>query len=111
MRLNCAALALLVGSIQAQQPQRPVVESGTTLVRVTIVARDKKGAFAGGLTADDFTITENGKPVTPRFFREVGGTPPRAAPASQLPSNTYRNVTGGAPHSVTVILLDRLNTK
>ena len=45
------------------QPQRPpTFHAGTDLVRVDVVVRDKDGAVVRGLTANDFLISEDGKP-------------------------------------------------
>ena len=50
-----------VSSLTAQQPA-PFTTS-TNLVVVPVVVVDSKGATIQGLTADDFRITEDGKPV------------------------------------------------
>jgi VWFA-related protein len=44
--------------------------TGTQLVVETVAVRDKKGHPVDGLTAKDFTITENGAPQTIRFFEQ-----------------------------------------
>ena len=66
------AAALLVSAIGAQpqtQPQPAKDQQGlyklrvaTELVLVNVVARDKQGKFVTGLTKDDFTLLEDGKP-------------------------------------------------
>ncbi len=38
------------------------------LVIETVVVKDKKGNFIPGLTAKDFTVTEDGEPQTIRIF-------------------------------------------
>jgi VWFA-related protein len=102
--------AAFVAAVLAQQP---VVRSGATVVQVTVVARDRKGAFVSDLTAGDLAVAEDGKPVTPILFREVGDHPKSPGDAAVIarPPNTISNATGGAPSDVTVILLDRLNTR
>jgi VWFA-related protein len=66
----------------AQTPQRPatVFRSGTELVLVNVVVRDKNGAVVRGLTRDDFSISEDDKPqtVTSFDFEELDGPSPAA---------------------------------
>jgi VWFA-related protein len=52
------AVALLQSAPRAQQ--RSVFRSGTELVLVNVVVRDKSGAVVKGLTADDFELQEDG---------------------------------------------------
>ena len=54
----------------AQTPQQPatVFRSGTELVLVNVVVRDKNGAVVRGLTRDDFSISEDDKPQTVTSF-------------------------------------------
>ncbi|HWF87041.1 MAG TPA: VWA domain-containing protein, partial [Vicinamibacterales bacterium] len=67
-----ALLAILCVSVpRAQAPpaaQAPVFHSGTELVTVNVVVRDKSGAVVRGLTQRDFSITEDGKPQTITSF-------------------------------------------
>jgi VWFA-related protein len=57
-------------SPHAQAPRQPatVFRSGTELVLVNVVVRDKSGAVVRGLTRDDFAITEDDKPQTVTSF-------------------------------------------
>jgi hypothetical protein len=55
-----ASLSLLALLAQAQAPQ---FKSGVEVVRFDVVVLDKARHPIGGLTADDFHVTENGKPV------------------------------------------------
>ena len=61
---------LLPSRPHAQTPQQPatVFRSGTELVLVNVVVRDKNGAVVRGLTRDDFTVTEDDKPQTVTSF-------------------------------------------
>ena len=54
----------------AQTPQQPatVFRSGTELVLVNVVVRDKNGAVVRGLMRDDFSISEDDKPQTVTSF-------------------------------------------
>jgi VWFA-related protein len=57
-------------SLTAQTPRQPatVFRSGTELVLVNVVVRDKTGAVVRGLSRDDFTIAEDDKPQTVTSF-------------------------------------------
>lgn len=90
----------------------PPLRVATHLVQVHVIVQDKKGAPVTGLTKEDFTLLDRGQPQKIAFFsEESGGLGP--APAQPLPPDTFSNrydQTGLAPGSVTVILLDALNT-
>ena len=76
-------------SISAQAPPRPatVFRSGTELVLVNVVVRDRNGAVVRGLTRDDFSIAEDDKPqtVTSFDFEELDA-PLKADDASTSPA-------------------------
>jgi VWFA-related protein len=86
-----AFLWLIVAPRAQTRAQPPAVfRSGTELVLVNVVVRDKSGAVVRGLTQSDFTITEDDKPqtVTSFDFEEldrVDVTPPAEEPAAVLP--------------------------
>src|SRR5262245_45811593 len=68
---KAAAVASVVCAIvatpafpRAQQPSSPVFRSGTELVLVNVVVRDKTGAVVRNLTRDDFLVTEDDRPQT-----------------------------------------------
>jgi VWFA-related protein len=69
-----------------QQPanQRPTAtfRSSVDLVTVNVVVRDRNGNIVRGLTRDDFTVTEDGRPQTiSNFdFEEVAAAATEAAP-------------------------------
>jgi VWFA-related protein len=81
-----AAAALLLPiapTLSAQRAgQRPVFRSGTELVLVNVVVRDARGEVVRGLTQDEFTVLEDGKPQTiERFdFEDLSGAPTAAEP-------------------------------
>jgi len=83
-------VALLQSAPRAQQ--RSVFRSGTELVLVNVVARDKSGAVVRNLSRDDFTVTEDDKPqtITSFDFEELDAPAPpaadRAASATQAQS-------------------------
>ncbi len=62
--------SLLAAALAAQPPQggEAVFRTSTNLVLVTVFARDKQGRPVAGLTKDDFTLIENGKPQTISVF-------------------------------------------
>jgi len=89
-----AIFLVAVTTIQAQQIGQnapgsnatPTFTTGTQLVVEAVVVTDKKGSPVEGLTAKDFTVTENGVPQTIRFFehqnlpRAPGATPAESEP-------------------------------
>ena len=85
------------------------------VVAVDVVVTDSKDHPIKGLHQQDFAINEDGKPQEARSFREIGpadDSSPPPAPGEKKPTpNIFtndRHETGGG--SVTVILLDLLNT-
>ncbi|HZT31060.1 MAG TPA: VWA domain-containing protein [Bryobacteraceae bacterium] len=68
------ALALLAAPALPQQPQKPAeelpppIKVEVNLVNILASVRDKRGALIGNLTKDDFTILEDGKPQTIKYF-------------------------------------------
>ena len=68
-------VAVFSVSPAAQAPQQPatVFRSGTELVLVNVVVRDKSGAVVRGLTRDDFSVSEDDKAqsITSFDFEEL----------------------------------------
>jgi VWFA-related protein len=89
---------------QSQTPPRtPVFRSGTELVLVNVVVRDKSGAVVRGLKQDDFSITEDDKPqtITSFDFEELDradAVAPSAESSPVLPVKPM-SVAKGAPSS------------
>lgn len=93
----------------------------TRLVQLGVIVRDKNGAVTN-LTKDDFTILEKGKPQTISVFsadatarnEESTRTSPATLGTLPLPAGTFSNLpqynTPVASGSVTIVLLDNLNT-
>jgi VWFA-related protein len=87
-------------------------------VALDVVVTDSKGHVVKGLQQSDFSIGEDGKPQVLRHFREYSPEqaqppppPPPRAESENLPPNIFSNYTQPAePGSVTVVLLDLLNT-
>jgi VWFA-related protein len=111
-----------VGSLIASY-QAPIFHVNTQLVEVDVVVHGKNGPIAG-LTQDDFTILDNGKPQKISLFSVqssaaskslVSSATPSSAPkASPLAPGVVSNrltSSGEEPPSPTVILWDALNTE
>src|SRR4029450_165306 len=69
---------------QAPQTQQPVFRTTTRLIVQTVTVKDKDGKVVEGLTAKDFTVTEDGQPQDIAFveFQRMQGTTPAAPPAA-----------------------------
>jgi VWFA-related protein len=84
------------------------VYSRETVVDVTVT--DKDGKPVHGLTRDDFTVKEDGKPQAIRGFEEFGADAPAASAPPKLPPHVYTNLQPPpASGAVNVMLLDFLN--
>ena len=108
MEKSIGVILLLAGAAWAQPP---TFSAGTRLVQVDTVVRDGHGPVAG-LTKDDFTVLDNGKPRKIAVFA-VRSTRIPEVKAAPLPpgavSNRY-NRRGESPASTTILLIDRQNT-
>ncbi|MBZ5525743.1 MAG: VWA domain-containing protein [Acidobacteriia bacterium] len=91
-----------------------VIRANTRLVLVDVVATDHKGVPVTGLTAQDFTVLEDGKPqtVSSFSFQKPNAVTAGENPAPRkLPPNVFTNVPGyKSGGALNVILLDALNT-
>jgi VWFA-related protein len=88
----------------------PTLRTTTRLVVLDVVAVNEKGDPITELTADDFTVLEDGKPqkISDFSFHRPGST---AAPARQLPPGVISNAPQFAAGScMNVVLLDAINT-
>ena len=101
------------GTAQKKEPvyqSQTVLRATTRLVVLDVVALDESGAPIPGLTADDFTVLEDGKPQRVSdfsFHHPVAGSPP----ARQLAPNIISNIPMYSSNScLNVILLDAVNT-
>src|SRR6478609_7458781 len=100
-------------SSQAQPDgQTPVFRSGAHLVQVNVVVHDSHGQPVNDLRKEDFSITEQGKLQQISFF-SMTSADKSAGPTPTLPPHFFSNVLAEnreVPTSVTVVLLDLLNT-
>ncbi|HWZ97890.1 MAG TPA: VWA domain-containing protein [Candidatus Dormibacteraeota bacterium] len=121
--LSCASLGLTATPGNAQQQRTPssagiptpspVLRVTTRLVQVNVVVNDKHGNPITGLAEKDFSILDNGKSQKIELFSAETNLP-TALSFSSLPPGTYTNrpeELTNLPSSVTVILLDGLNTE
>jgi len=108
-------------AVAAAPPQEPSAKSPppatlrvtTRLIEINVIVHDKHGNPIAGLTKNDFVLLDNKKSQAIQFF-SAENNPPLAQPAASLPPDTYSNrlgTSGTLPPSVTVILLDALNTE
>lgn len=119
-RATLALFTLLIplmamGKVKSQevQPTSPMLHVTTHMVQVNVIALDHQGNPVSGLKQRDFKVFDSGKPQTISVFRVEFSQPP-AVPLPKLPQYAFSNWAeraGYAPPSVTVILLDTLNTR
>ncbi len=102
----------MMASVLAVQAQ-DVIRVQTRLVEIDVVARNESGAVAG-LSKDDFTLLDDGKPRKIDVFAVTEASPGQQ---KSFPAPTAANVAANraAPgvddeQTTTVILVDRLNT-
>jgi VWFA-related protein len=106
MKLLCALIALT-----ALAQEQPVFRTGTRLVEVNVVVRDKHGPVAG-LTKADFSLADNGNPQQIAFFAASSAETAQSN-TTPLPPGTVSNRLnrrGETPRNATILLIDRLNT-
>jgi VWFA-related protein len=105
-------------SVAQQDGQAPTFSTATKLVEVDVVARHGAGP-ATGLTKEDFTLLDNGKPQKISFFSvrsgsaQAPGSPSRSASSAPLPAGAVSNrlERGEMPANATILLFDQRNTK
>ncbi|MEP7354245.1 MAG: VWA domain-containing protein [Acidobacteriota bacterium] len=95
---------------QQTDPKQPVIRVDTRLVEVDVVVRDAKGPVKG-LTKEDFTVLDNGKPQRISSFSiKEGRASTKLRPMAAGAVSNRINSLGEEPASVTVVLWDTLNT-
>lgn len=97
---------------QAPPAAVPEIHVTTRLVQIGVIVRDKNGRPVPGLTAGDFAVHDRGQAQEVKFFSAESAGPPGPA-AAALPPGTYSDLPqygASAPNSVTIVLLDNLNT-
>ncbi len=110
--LALLALGVAVIDVSARNvPQGPAISVSTRLVQVGVIVRDKNGPVAD-LTKDDFVVLDRGKPQKISLFSFESSDSASQA-AQPLPQNTFSDLPqygAATPRSVTIVLLDNLNT-
>src|SRR5258708_7137344 len=111
--LLCSAITAIAAPQQLSKDDlnTPAVRVTSRLVLVDAVVTDKSGQRIKGLTKDDFTVLENGKPQKVSVFSFESVAPP-AQQMPALPANVYTNRPEyDMPKGpLTLVLLDGLNT-
>lgn len=90
---------------------QPTVQAQSTLVLVDITATDDRHNPVHQLTANDFTILEDGKPVPLKSFEEHSAGAP--VPFPNLPRfapGVFTNLSPAPRGALNVLLFDKLNT-
>ena len=77
--LFAMSVILPTARVSAQEPAEPRFKASTTAVVVDVVVRDKQQRPVAGLTANDFTVFEDGKRQEITSFAAVGGQPAAVA--------------------------------
>ena len=99
-------------SATRQESPTPALRVTTRLVQANVVVTDKHGNPIAGLTKDDFSLLDDKKPQEIQVF-SIATNSLSVEPSPALPPDTYSNRLrdrANVPSSVTVILLDALNT-
>jgi VWFA-related protein len=128
-KLNLVLVSVCVVAsavLSAPQPQQATAQSAENkqaapplrvtahLVQANVIVNDKHGNPITGLSQKDFTILDNGNQQEIRVFAAQTNLPSTSFHSTILPPGTYTNrpeEQTNIPASVTVILLDALNTE
>src|SRR5580658_211923 len=110
----CLFITLLLALLPPAAPQttsdRNTIQTGTHIVLVNVVARDKHGKPVADLSRDDFVLRDNGREQKIGLFavEETGGT---SAEVTDTPARLTFTNRPGQRVPVTGFLFDQLNTK
>ena len=86
-----AALSVILVPVQRAQTQKPAdgedvtpsIKVDVDLVNVLCTVRNKAGGLVGNLSKDDFTLLEDGKPQTIKYFTRETDIPAHHRPAGR----------------------------
>ncbi len=107
--MSCRVLLLCAAAVAAAQQVEPVYRAGTQLVQVDVEVRNDKGPVRG-LTKDDFTLQDKGKPQNISLFAmNETGEGPKADPLPSGVVSNRINAKGESVRNAVVILFDRVN--
>ena len=94
-----------------ESPPAPTFRAATKLVQVDVIARTKR-APASGLTKEDFTLLDNGKPQKIALF-SIASSQTQGMASVPLPAGAVSNRLerdGGSLANATALLIDQRNT-
>jgi VWFA-related protein len=98
-------------SHRASEGRNLEFSSQTTLVEVPVVVTDKSGAHIHQLTKADFKLLEDGKEQRIASIQEITPASDQLAVQPNAPGTVSNlRLAGQQPHSITVIVLDTVNT-
>jgi hypothetical protein len=112
-RLLLALLLLLpLPAVPQAPPDHVVIQAGTNVVLVNVVAKDKHGKPVDDLSRDDFVLRDNGQDQKITMFAMEKANDAVPAAVSNSPSGlTFTNRPGPDNPAVTAFLFDELNTQ
>ena len=111
-RLWLAGPAFSAGIIVCALGQDTAIRVNARLVEVNVIVHDRSDRPVADLQKENFKIFDRGKPQNIAYF-SIFSKPQVGIAAAPRPSSVYSNRGGderGFPPTVTIILLDRLNT-
>lgn len=115
-RLGITAAAVALGCVPllfaARNFQSPQIKVSTRLVEFGVIAREKDGPVPD-MTKDDFVVLDRGKSQQISVFTLESASAAIPQLAKMLPPNTFSDLPqygASQPRSVTIVLLDNLNT-
>jgi VWFA-related protein len=108
------AALLQASAAQSQKSKEPNAQDEAItlkahLVTLDVMVKDNKGKFLTDLTADDFTVLENGVKQKVEFFDPPLGAGP-AANSGRAPEAKATVNTGGGPSNIISLVLDGVTT-
>jgi VWFA-related protein len=110
----CRFISLLVTSwpaVSQTPPDQAVIQAGTHIVLVNVVAKDKHGKPVAGLSRDDFVLRDNGREEKIAFFALEQESPAATSVPGSPARLTFTNRPAAGMAAVTVFLFDELNTR
>ena len=110
---NVTSLLALFCTLSAlAQTQQPASSPNTpTEYQINVVAHDRSGNPVRALKAENFSLSDNGKPLPLAHIEEhTAATPSQPPTTPDLPPGIFTNYTQAAPNGALIILLfDSLN--
>src|ERR1022692_1571281 len=104
-------LVLSWPAVPQATPDQAVIQGGTHVVLVNVVAKDKHGKPVADLGRNDFVLRDNGQEQKIALFALEEARETATAVPSSPARLTFNNRPGPGIAAVTVFLFDELNTK